>query len=381
MRIRCLRGALCLWFAAVLLVADESRMLAVAGLPEDPSQIDFTALPRVPSEEITVFAGVKDESAYNNHAYLEFFGGQFFAMWSMHPTNGNYHGMHVLYATSADGKTWSKPGRITPVPEGKRYVARGFWARDGRLLALASLDSGAPKKQPHWAAADLELMAFAWNPRLKAWAAAGRVYDDTINNFPPVRLPGGDWMMARRDYQSRFSLMLGGVKAINHWRIGNVPNPEMRSFTEPDVIVRPDGMIAMHIRDGGGSRRLYRAVSKDGGQTWSAPVQTNFPDATSKNFNLRLSNGIYVLISNSNPKGRVPLTIATSRDAKLYERLLIVEDAPGAPRIAGHDKGRGYTYPHAIERNGFLYVSYAKHRDDIVIRRIRIDALAGERKR
>lgn len=65
MLIRCFGGALWLWCAAVLLVANESRMMAAAGLPDDRLQIDFTALPRVPSEEITVFAGVKDESAYS----------------------------------------------------------------------------------------------------------------------------------------------------------------------------------------------------------------------------------------------------------------------------------------------------------------------------
>jgi hypothetical protein len=357
--------------------ADERRMLAVPGL--DPASIDFSTLPRVPSEEITVFAGIKDESAYNNHPYLARHGDQLFAMWSMHPTNGNYHGMHVLYATSKDGRTWSAPRRITPAPDGKRYVARGFWPRAGKLLALASLDSGAPGKQPHWAAPDLVLEAFEWQPRSSTWRYFGTVFRDTMNNYPPLRLPNGEWMMARRNHRFDLTLMMGGERAFNHWRTSEVPNPEGRSFNEPDLVIRPDGVLAMHIRDNSRSRFLYRAVSKDDGQTWSNPVQTDFPDATSKNFNLHLSNGVYVLISNANPKGRVPLTLATSRDAVRYDRLMIVEDSPGGPRIPGHDKGRGYTYPHALEHEGKLLIIYSKHRDDIVIRTTPVSFFEGSK--
>jgi len=351
----------------------EDRMFAVKGLPEDPAAIDWSAVPQLPGESITVFAGVAGESTYNNHAYLEHLDGRFWAMWSCHATDGNFHGMHVRYATSTDGLKWSAAKLLSPIPKGKRYVARGLWVREGELIALASLDSGQPKAQKHWAAPDLQLDAFVW--KNGQWRALGTVYDDTINNFAPKHLPGGLWAMARRDYQFNLSLMFGGVKAYNQWEIREVPNPEGRSFNEPDILVRADGKLAMHIRDGGNSRRLYRAVSSDGGRTWSTPLRTNFPDANAKNFNLKLSTGRYVLVSNPNTKGRIPLSLATSRDGIVYDRLGIVEGAPGKPRIPGGDKGPGYTYPHAIEHGGFLYVVFSRHRDDIVIRRYSVQRI------
>ncbi|MBL8222448.1 MAG: exo-alpha-sialidase, partial [Bryobacterales bacterium] len=260
----------------------EDRMFAVPGLPEDPAAIDWNRLPVLQGETIRVFAGTAGESAYNNHAYLEHFDGRFWAMWSCHPTDGNFHGMHLRYATSRDGRNWSEAKLLSPIPKGERYVARGLWVRNGELLALASLDSGRPRAQPTWAAPDLRLVAFDW--RGGRWRDLGLVHGNTLNNFPPKRLPNGQWAMARRDYQFNLSLMFGGVKAFDQWEIREVPNREDRRFNEPDFIVRADGSVAMHIRDGGNSRRLYRAVSTDGGNTWSNPVRTNFPDANAKNF-------------------------------------------------------------------------------------------------
>lgn len=359
-------GALCATALGAQAQA-EKRMFAVPDVAGDPTALDWNRLPQLAGQPVTVAAGKPVESAYNNHAYLEYFDGRFWAMWSCHPTSGNFHGMHVRYATSRDGLSWSEFLLLSDIPRKQRYVARGFWIREGELLALASLDSGQPKAQPHWGAPDLALIAFVWDGA--RWRRRGIVLADTINNFPPKRLPNGLWAMARRDHRFNLSLMMGGVKAYDDWRVQEVPNPEGRSFDEPDLLVRPDGSVAMHIRDNDRSKRIYRAVSRDGGGTWSAPRRTNFPDATAKNFNLRLASGLCLLISNPNPRGRVPLTLATSNDGHVYTHLAVIDNEPGGPRIPGHDKGPGYTYPHAIEHDGSVYVIYSRHRDDIVLRR------------
>lgn len=373
--------AAALWMPA----ADPSHMLSLPCLGNDPDKVDWLGprIPRLPGAEAVVFRGEEKVAAYNNHAYIARFQGRFWAMWSSHPTDGNFHGMHVRYAASADGMKWSADGRITPVPRGKRYVARGFWVREGRLLALASLDSNMPplsKKTGYWPAEDIELLAFEWDEARKQWKPAGVVYDDTINNYPPWRLPDGDWILARRNHRDEVSFLIGGVKSIGDWTPREIPNPEKREFNEPDFLIRPDGVVAAHLRDNSGSKRIYRSVSKDGGRTWSVPVRTDFPDATSKNFNLRLSTGEFALINNPNPKRRVPLSLAVSKDGEVYDRMGIVSDDDAPPRIPGHDKGAGHTYPHALEHEGHLYVISAKRRDDIVVKKIRLrDVVEGTR--
>ena len=54
----------------------------------------------------------------------------------------------------------------------------------------------------------LSLEAFRWNG--VRWVAHGTVLDDSMNNFPPKRLPSGEWMMTRRDHQRQVSVMIGG---------------------------------------------------------------------------------------------------------------------------------------------------------------------------
>ena len=354
----------------------ESLMFDVPCLSEDVDAINWRdpRIPRLVGAVGMVYVGIEGTSAYNNHSYLAEFDRKLWAMWSTHPTRGNYHGMYVRYATSEDGLNWSLPADVTPVPAGKRFVARGFWVRDGKLLALASLDSNEPGGE-YWAAPDLELRAYRWNG--SKWEDAGVVFDDTLNNYPPKRLPDGQWIMERRDYRFELSLLKGGVKGIGEWEAFELPNPEGRSFNEPDFIVRPGGEIAMHIRDNSRSKRIYRSVSKDSGRTWSVPARTNFPDATSKNFNLRLSSGLYILVNNPNTKRRIPLTVAVSADGVVYDRIAILEDADEQPRIPGHDKGPGYTYPHAVERDGHVYFIHARHRDDIVVRRVAVKDIEG----
>lgn len=91
--------------------------------------------------------------------------------------------------------------------------------------------------------------------------------------------------------------------------------------------------------------------------------------------NLRRASGLRVLISDPDPRGRVPLTLATSHDGHVSTHPAIIDDAPGGPRMPGHDKGSGSTYPHAIERDGCVSVIDSRHRADLVLRRFSIAGL------
>ena len=79
--------------------------------------------------------------------------------------------------------------------EGYGWIARGFWIREGRLLALASR-----YKAPGYAGEGLSLHAFeASTGDSPGWKHLGLVFDDALNNFSPKLLPSGEWMMSRRD--------------------------------------------------------------------------------------------------------------------------------------------------------------------------------------
>jgi len=352
-------------------------LLDLPGTGTDPSGIDYARLPRLPTKH-AVISDVRDRGGnwVHQHAYLAHYEGRYWAMWSDGPgkrragltpeqhrnvvPGHDQPGTRVSYATSTDGLTWSKPADLSGPPrtEGFGWIARGFWIRDGELLALASHFNA-----PGYPGKGLSLEAFRWDDGDRRWKARGTVRDDTLNNFPPKRLPSGEYMMTRRDHRQQVSVLVGGVRAFDQWGVHPLASYNAKGRPEePYWFVLPDGKaIVGLIRDNGRSGRLLRTFSLDNGRTWSPVVRTNFPDATSKFFVLRTSRGYYVMASNSNPRRRDPLTLAVSRDGLLFTRLFF---------LVG---GRHVDYPHILEHDGRLLVAFSGAKQTMEVLQVSLD--------
>ncbi|MFT6618620.1 MAG: hypothetical protein ACJASX_001514 [Limisphaerales bacterium] len=345
----------------------------------DPLSIDFSNLARVPAQH-TIISDVRDRAGthVHQHAYLAWHAGRYWAMWSdgpgvPHPgVSAEAHrnlvphhdraGTRVSFATSEDGVTWSRPADLSG-PEriaGYGWIARGLWVRDGELLALASHFHA-----PGYAGKGLSLEAFRWDTKGRRWVAHGRVRDDSMNNFPPKKLPTGQWLMTRRDHQRQVSVMVGGVRSFDDWEIRELASYDGKGRPEePYWYILPDGKSLVGlIRDNGGSKRLLRTYSNDAGKTWTRITRTNFPDATSKFFTLRTSRGYYVMVSNSNPRRRDPLTLAISQDGLVYTHLF---------HLVG---GRHVDYPHIIEHDAHLLIAFSGAKQTMEVMKVSLDAV------
>ncbi|QDU42111.1 Soluble pyridine nucleotide transhydrogenase [Symmachiella dynata] len=353
-------------------------MLKADWVPDDPHTIDFAKLPRIKSQH-TVVNDVRKSKGVNQHNYLVHHGGKYWAMWSDGPGVEDRVGQRVKFATSPDGLTWSEPKFLTPIPpnsgpdsehyntrttKGWRWISRGFWQRDGELLALASLDEAAGFFGP-----GLELHAFRLNPDDETWEDQGVMYDNAINNFPPQKIPTGQWMMSRRPYNYKkagVQFLVGGVKGIDQWESFPVLGSSSElSAEEPFWWQLPDGNLMALFRDNRRSGFLYRSFSVDNGRTWSRPTKTDFPDATSKINGLRLKDGRYVLVSNANPKKRDPLVLSISDDGLVFNRM---------GYLIG---GRRIDYPHVIEQDGHLLVAFSGGKQSVEVLKIRLADLDG----
>jgi hypothetical protein len=340
---------------------ESSLMLQGGWVPEDTHDIDFSLLPRIPSKHAVV-NDARPHDGVNQHNYLTYYDGRYWAMWSDGPAVEDMAGQRVKYATSEDALVWSEAKYVTPVPpnsapdspvyntrseEGFRWISRGLWVRDGELLALASLDESAGFFGP-----SLALHAFRYNRESKAWDGLGALYDNAINNFPPKKLPTGEWMMTRRTFDRHVSFLVGGTTSLTGW----TPYPvvfygdsELKA-EEPYWWELPDGNLQALFRDNNRSGYLFRSFSTDNGRTWNPPVKTNFPDATSKFNGLRMSDGRYVLVSNANHEKRDPLVLSVSDDGMVFTKM---------GYLTG---GRWIDYPHVIEHDGHLIVAFAGSR-------------------
>lgn len=355
----------------------DAAMLAGDWLPADVDQIDHRKLPKVPAKH-AVISDVRDRAGkwVHQHAYLAHFDGRFWAMWSDGPgvpkagatadqlrnlvPGHDRPGTRVSYSTSRDGLSWSQPADLSGPPriEGYGWIARGLWEREEELIALASHFNA-----PGYAGLGLSLEAFRFEHG--KWVPHGTVLDDSMNNFPPKRLPAGEWMMTRRDHRRQVSVMIGGTKAFDEWRINPLASYDGQGRPEePYWYILPDGKnIVGLIRDNGGSKRLLRTFSKDSGKTWSKIERTNFPDATSKFFVHRTSRGYYVMVSNSNPRKRDPLTLAISEDGMVFTKLCwLIGD-------------RHIDYPHIIEHEGHLLIAYSGAKQTMEVMKVALDDL------
>lgn len=349
-------------------------MLAGDWVPANSHDLHFDQLPRIPSQHAVV-SDVLGAGGHrvNQHNYLVHFGGQFWAMWSDGPGESRGAGkvpghdradQHVSFATSPDGLKWSAISNLTGRPDpGYGWIARGFWIRESKLLALASR-----YEAPGYAGPGLSLHAFELTADASPqWRHLGLVFDDAMNNFPPKRLSSGEWMMSRRDGRQNVHFLVGGTAGFDRWTSYPAQGyTELKDRPEePYWWVLPDDMsIVALYRDNSRSGFLLRGFSTDNGRTWSPGVRTNFPDSTSKFSGVRLPDGRYVLVSNPHPKRRDPLTLAVSADGLVFTSM---------GYLVG---GRHVDYPHVIEHEGSLYVAFATAKSTVEVLKIRVADLA-----
>ena len=351
-------------------------LLDLPGSGDDPAKIDYARLPQVQAAHAVV-SPADATWKFQLHSYLAHHDGRYWCMWSQGPPVEDEPSQHVRYATSADGLTWTAPQPLTDPPaEGYAYIARGFWVRDGELLALAAHFKG---KGAFGVNKELQLRALAWDKKAQAWRPRGLVFDNAINNFPPQRLPSGDWMMTRRDSRFNVFVLVGGRKALDDWQSHPVVGRQQVQGFSPDEPIwweQPDRSLVALYRDNGGSGRLFRSFSTNVGKTWTTPALTNFPNATSKLFSLRTSGGARLLISNANPGvGRRQLHLSVSEDGLVFTRMALLAIPSAKPATL--------QYPHALEHDGHLLVAFSRNKAQIEVLKAplrEIEQLRGKEK-
>ena len=388
-------------YLASSLQADGVPILNLPGSGTDETKIDYENLPRLkgtlsvvnpvalspdfkPSDKLEM-----NRMRLQLHNYLIHHDGKFWCIWSDGPKIEDWPTQEIKYSTSDDGLNWTKAQSLTGTPKAPyAFIARGLWIRDGKLLALAAHYKG---KGAFGADKELELRAYGWNKKQQSWEFVSKVYDNAINNFPPQKLPTGDWILTRRDARFNVSILIGGKK-LNDWKAYPVVDlNEVKKFRpdEPIFWLLPDQSLNALFRDNGGSRRLFHSTSNDLGKSWTKPVKTNFPNATSKIFSIETSRGYRVMVSNANPKwGRRELHLSVSDDHKTFTRMALL-DIPATAAPQGFEsiwkkfnvKIASLQYPHVIEHDGYLYIAYSRCKLQTEVFRVSLEAVDDLRKK
>lgn len=349
-------------------------MLDTTGVPMKDAKIQCLKLSEISGNHSVISAG-NEERNFCLHSYLCYFNDKFWCMWSQGQVIfEDGQNQHICYSTSFDGLSWEKPQILVgPAEQGKfRYIARGFWLReDNQLRVLISYDEVGK-----YFGAGLELQSFLWHSEGLCWKYEGTVFNNTISNFPPEKLPSGDWMIARRNSDRAVSFLIGGTTAIDQWDVIPFSNYKIEGvgeIEEPDWAILPDNRIVCLFRDNKKSNRLLRSFSADNGRSWSLPPAiTNFPNATSKFKFIRTSRGYYVIVNNPYPAGKT-LYLSISYDGMVFTKMFRLS-IPGI-FVEKNLSRELLQYPYIIEQDGSLLISFSRRKQTVEIFMIELDEL------
>jgi len=141
----------------------------------------------------------------------------------------------------------------------------------------------------------------------------------------PLLLPGRILLPVydEKTWQSR---MLISDDAGQTWRL-TAPMSTPSGNIHPCPVVLSDGRLLAYLRTGGKGGVIWRAESRDGGETWSQPEPTQLPNPNSGIDLLRLKSGALVLAYNPSDRLRTPLCVALADESEMWQCRRTLEDA------------------------------------------------------
>jgi predicted neuraminidase len=292
----------------------------------------------------------------NGDLYLVYYGG-----------SGEYGADSGVYgARKAKGaKHWTQPQRITPQPPWPEGNAVVWQAPDGLVWLFSVARPGATWSTSRILVRTSKDGAQTWEKPVELTQEAGMMV-----RSKPIVLADGDYLLPiyhETGNDPEFtapdtcSLFLRYQVKDKRWtestrirsRIGNL---------QPAVVALSAKELICYCRHGGNYEPrndgyLVRSESHDGGRTWSAGVDSAFPNPNSAADFIRLANGHLLLVYNASMSRRTPLALALSTDGDKsypYRRNL----AEGAGDFA---------YPFAIQTgDGLIHVIYTSEGRTVV---------------
>lgn len=348
-----------------------------------------TSIPQLSIDRSFIYLP-KEKWLYSHHPYICFFKGQFIAMWSNGMKDEDAPGQRVVFAVSKDFKKWSEP-KILAIPSAYNdslhnvLTAVGFYQYKNTLVAYFGEYSPWRTNTRLWAKTSKDGIH---------WSNAVDMHLPMNANLCPQPLNNGRLLIC-----GNFTFGYTDDKTgLRNWKLTSFYPDSLYREDNPATFYSPaeklglpplcetsffqtdDNVIysLLRVTGKGWKGRLWLTVSKDNGESWSLPKETNFTDNDSKFHFGKLPNGkfYYVGIPDTlHHYDRNPLVLATSADGKFFDKQYIIANSIYQLKKEGLWKGGQYGYPYTFIKDGYMYVIISRQKEAIEAIRFKLDQL------
>ena len=258
-----------------------------------------------------------------------------------------------IWVARLEGGRWTAPVEVANgvQPDGQRHPTWNpvlFQPKTGPLLLFYKV---GPTPSTWWG------MLRTSSDGGKSWSAASRIPGECVGPIKnkPVQLPNGDILSPSSSEHDGWRVHFERSRDLGKtWdMIGPANDGKAVSAIQPSILfLGGDNLLALgRTRQG----KLFQVGSTDLGKSWGAMTLTALPNPSSGTDAVTLQDGRHLLIYNHTPKGRSPLNLALSADAKTWQAALVLESNPGE-----------YSYPAIIQtRDGLVHATYTWKRQKV----------------
>lgn len=346
-------------------------------------------IPHLPIESSMIYQ--PDSSwTYSHHASITHFKDKFVAVWSNGLVGEDQPGQRVLFSTSKDFFHWSNPKVLADpsvynVDTLNILTAAGFHQFNDTLVAYYGEYSSYRTNTHLWAKISTDG---------EHWGKKINMHVPVNPNHGPEEIKNGRLIIS-----GNFTFpYTDDYRGLSGWKMSSFYPHSLYSQDNPATFYAPaaksglpplcegsffqtdDGIIHMLLRvtGNGWKGKLWLTESKDNGDHWSFPIETNFTDNDSKFHFGRLPDRrfYYVGIPDTlHHYARTPLVLSISKDGKLFGENYIIADKPYTLRKKGLYKDGQYGYPHTMIYEGFMYVIISRQKEAIEVIRFKISSI------
>jgi hypothetical protein len=349
----------------------------------DQSVPHTLGLSAIPATFHTIYHAAAEEFRFNHQPNLAVYRDRLYAIWTNGSLSENDNGQRVLWSVSDDGVHWQPWSILADDPDGSDgpffAVATGLHTHADTLVAyVAHIRHPEPPTRDASIHALVTTDGATWSERRKLFPGYGI---EGARALPSGRLlmPGQLYPIPEGLIQPPPRVMYSdNPDGLSGWTNVNVPpfGEFEERFPEGNWFLRADGAIGILWRAPKEVPWLYASVSTDDGLSWSAPVRTNLPSATSRMATGNLPDGrAYCVWNPSQRFGRNPLVIALSDDGLVFDRAWVLRGEAAKRRFGGVRKSDGWQYPMALVWRDALWVIHSVNKEDIALARIRLEDL------